>query len=496
MAPGIGFSLNGISTRQLAKIVMPIAIPLAIAVLPAPAGLAQHAWYFFAIFMGVVAGLILESLPGPAMGLIGVAATATLAPWALFGPAELAAPGFHAPMRAIEWALSGFSNGTVWLAFSAFMFGTAYDRTGLGRRIALFLVKWMGNRTLLLGYAVMLSDVIVAPFTPSNTARSAGTIFPIIRALPPLYDSNPHEKSARKIGGYLLWTAFATSCVTSSLFLTALAPNLLAVDFIRKLGHVEITWTRWFLAFAPAGIPLLIALPLIAYVIYPPTVKRSTEAPTWARGELRKMGPLAVREWAVASLACLAIVLWIFGSAYIHATTTALLVVAIMLAAGVMTWDDVVSNREAWRALTLLATLVTLADGLNRTDFIGWFAETIARTMGGLSPELTIIGLVCVYFFSHYLFASLTAHATAMLPILLSLGLSMPAVPFEKLAIMLGLTQGIMGVLTPYATGPAPVYANSGYITSAEFWRLGTIFGFIFLAALLLLSAPVVLWLG
>ena len=57
------------------------------------------------------------------------------------------------------------------------------------------------------------------------------------------------------------------------------------------------------------------------------------------------MGPLAVRDWAVASLACLAIVLWIFGSAYIHATTTALLVVAIMLAAGVMTWDDVVSNR-------------------------------------------------------------------------------------------------------------------------------------------------------
>jgi L-tartrate/succinate antiporter len=474
----------------------PIAIPLAIAAVPAPTGLAQHAWYFFAIFMGVVAGLILESLPGPAMGLIGVTATTTLAPWALFGPAELAAPGFHAPLRAIEWGLSGFSNGTVWLAFSAFMFGTAYDRTGLGRRIALSLVKWMGNRTLLLGYAVMLSDVIVAPFTPSNTARSAGTIFPIIRGLPLLYDSKPHEKSARKIGAYVLWTAFATSCVTSSLFLTALAPNLLAVDFIRKLGHVEITWTRWFLAFAPAGIPLLIALPLIAYVIYPPTVKRSTEAPTWARGELRKMGPLAVREWAVASLACLAILLWIFGGSYIHATTTALLVVSIMLVAGVMTWDDVASNREAWKALTLLATLVTLADGLNRTGFIGWFAETIARPMGGLSPELAIIGLVCVYFFSHYLFASLTAHATAMLPILLSLGLSMPAVPFEKLAIMLGLTQGIMGVLTPYATGPAPVYANSGYITSGEFWRLGTIFGLIFLAALLLLSAPVVLWVG
>jgi L-tartrate/succinate antiporter len=80
-----------------------------------------------------------------------------------------------------------------------------------------------------------------------------------------------------------------------------------------------------------------------------------------------------------------------------------------------------------------------------------------------------------------------------MLPILLALGLTMPGVEFEKLALMLVLTQGLMGVLTPYATGPAPVYANSGYITSAEYWRLGSIFGAIFLAALLILSAPLIL---
>jgi L-tartrate/succinate antiporter len=93
-------------------------------------------------------------------------------------------------------------------------------------------------------------------------------------------------------------------------------------------------------------------------------------------------------------------------------------------------------------------------------------------------------------------FASLTAHATAMLPILLSLGLSIPGLPFGKLALLLGLTQGIMGILTPYATGPAPVYANSGYIKSEEYWRLGTAFGIIFLGALLLLSAPIIFWMG
>jgi L-tartrate/succinate antiporter len=400
-------SFFGVPMKKVARTVVPIIAATVVASVPAPDGLAQHAWYFFAIFIAVVFGLVLETLPGPAIGLIGVAVTAALAPWTLFGPTEMSASGFNAPTRAIEWALSGFSNSTVWLAFSAFMFGTAYDRTGLGRRIALSLVKRMGDRTLLLGYAVMLSDTIIAPFTPSNTARSAGTIFPIIRSLPPLYDSRPNDESARKIGAYILWTAFATSCVTSSLFLTALAPNLLAIDFARKIGDVQITWMRWFLAFAPAGLPLLLALPLLIYVIYPPVVKRSAEAPTWARQELEKMGPLSGREWAVAFLAFVAILLWIFGAPYINATTAALVVVSIMLLGGVVTWDDVVSNREAWKALTLLATLVTLADGLNRTGFVGWFAETVARAMEGLSPNLAIVGLVGIYFFSHiYLRAS------------------------------------------------------------------------------------------
>jgi len=268
---------------------------------------------------------------------------------------------------------------------------------------------------------------------------------------------------------------------------------LLVVDFARKLANVEITRTKWFLAAAPAGVPLLVALPLLIYWIYPPTVKRSVAAPTWARRELRKMGSPSGREWTAAVLAIMALLLWILGSPYINATAAALVIVSIMLIVGVVTWEDVVSNREAWKTLMLLATLVTLADGLNRSGFVGWFAETVAQAIGGLSPNLVIVSLVCVYFLSHYLFGSLTAHATAMLPILLSLGLNIPGVSFEKLALMLGLTQGFMGVLTPYATGPAPVYANSGYITSIEFWRLGTCFGLIFLGALILLSASVVL---
>jgi len=97
------------------------------------------------------------------------------------------------PEESVQWALSGFANPTVWLIAAAFMFVLGYQRTGLGRRIALLLVAVLGRSTLGLGYAVALSDLFLAPFMPSNTARSGGTIFPIIRNIPGLYGSEPGE---------------------------------------------------------------------------------------------------------------------------------------------------------------------------------------------------------------------------------------------------------------------------------------------------------------
>lgn len=218
------------------KALVPLLVAVALALIPAPDGLPQHAWYYFAIFAGVIVALMLEPLPGAAIGVIGVTLAAVLCTFVLFAPDQLAKPGFNAPAEALKWALSGFSNGTVWLIFAAFMFALGYDKAGLGRRIALMLVKALGRRTLTLGYAVAIADLILAPFTPSNTARSGGTIFPVIRNLPPLYDSKPNDPSSRRIGGYLMWTALAVTCVTSSMFLTALAPNLLAIELARKIA--------------------------------------------------------------------------------------------------------------------------------------------------------------------------------------------------------------------------------------------------------------------
>ena len=445
--------------------------------MPPPAGLAPGAWRYFALFATVIAALVTEPLPGAVVGIIGITSATALG---------LVAP---APDDAIRWALSGFSHSTVWLIFVAFMFGLGYEKTGLGRRIALGLVRMLGRRTLGLGYAIALADLVLAPFTPSNTARSGGTVYPIIKSIPSLYDSSP-GRSARRIGAYLMWTAFAVTGITSSMFLTANAANLFAVSLMRDSALISVGWTDWAIGFLPVGLVLFLSLPLVVYLVYPPSVKVSREVPVWAAHELRRMGPMSRREATMAGIAVLALALWIFAGRWLNPTTAALMAFCLMILTGVVSWRDVLGYTDAWRVLVWFATLVTLADGLHRVGFLTWFAGRMAADLSSVPPTARLVLFVAVFFVAHYMFASLTAHATALLPVFLAAGAAMSDLPARPLALLLCYAIGLMGVLTPYATGPAPIYFASGYVSRPAFWALGGIFGAFFLLTLLALGVP------
>jgi L-tartrate/succinate antiporter len=456
---------------------LPLAAWAVLAVAPPPSGLEPDAWRYFALFTAVLVGLIVEPIPTAAIGLVGVTAATVL--------------GYvrDTPSESVRWALNGFSNATVWLIFGAFMLSMGYERSGLGRRVALVLVRRLGGRALGLGYAFALADFVLAPGMPSNTARSAGTIYPIPRNIPPLFGSHPGP-SARRIGAYLMWTAFASTAVTSALFLTALAPNPLAVTLVKEVSGLDITWGQWFLGALPMGAVLLGLVPLLAYLLYPPEIRSSAEVPSWAAERLAEMGSVSPRERTMGGLVLLALALWIFGGGVMSATTVVLIVICLMVLTRVVEWDEVLGNTAAWNTLVWFATLVTLAEGLNEVGFIRWLMEVFSRQLGGYPVMVVMGGLVAVFFVIHYMFASLTAHTAAVLPVVLAVGAAVPGLPILPFSLLLCYSLGLMGVLTPYATGPAPVYYASGFIPRADFWRLGLIFGVLYLVVLLAVGVP------
>lgn len=84
---------------------------------------------------------------------------------------------------------------------------------------------------------------------------------------------------------------------------------------------------------------------------------------------------------------------------------------------------------------------------LNELGFIGWFSDMIKVKIGGLSWQVAFPVIILVYFFSHYIFASATAHVAAMYAALLGVGVSL-GIPPMLLAMMLGFMGSIYGVLT------------------------------------------------
>ena len=140
--------------------------------------------------------------------------------------------------------------------------------------------------------------------------------------------------------------------------------------------------------------------------------------------------------------------------------------------------------------LVWFATLVALADGLNRVGFVTWVARGFAATLAGIPPLTVMAMLVAFFFLVHYMFASLTAHAAAVLPVVLATGVAVPGLPVKPFALLLVYSLGLMGVLSPYATGPAPVYFGERLRLAPDFWLLGLVFGVIYLAVLLAIGIP------
>ena len=446
------------------KFILPIVVGLLIWALTPfkPDALDTQAWYMFAIFVATIIACITQPMPIGAVSIIGFTLTV------LVGVVD------------IKTAVQGFGNNSIWLIAMAFFISRGFVKTGLGRRIALQFVKLFGKKTLGLAYSLVGVDLILAPATPSNTARAGGIMFPIIKSLSESFGSSPKDGTKRKMGAFLIFTEFQGNLITAAMFLTAMAGNPLAQNLAEKTAHVHITWMNWFLAALVPGLVSLIVVPFIIYKMYPPTVKETPNAKQWAENELANMGPISIAEKFMTGIFIVALALWVTGS-FIHvdATLTAFIALALLLLTGVLTWKDILNETGAWNTLVWFSVLVLMADQLNQLGFIPWLSQLIAHSLHGLSWPIVIVLLILFFFYSHYLFASATAHVSAMYAALLGVAVAAGAPPLFS-ALILGFFGNLLASTTHYSSGPAPILYGSGYITQKRWWTMNIVLGFVY----------------
>ncbi len=439
--------------RKLLARGISLAVGIGIWFAPVPDGLTPQAWHLFAIFGAAILSVILNAFPLLTAAVIALASavlTGTVLPAKAFG---------------------GFANGSVLLVVVAFLVARAVVKTGLGRRLSYLVVGRFGSSTLGLAYSIFLTDAVIAPAFPSNTARG-GVLFPIVLSLSQSGGSRPEDGTAPRMGSYLMFCGMASLSVSSALWLTATSANPIGVEIGRTFG-LRVGFGSWLLAASVPALSAILLLPLLLYRIFPPEVKKTPAAPAAAREALRAMGPMSRDERVVAGVFLLVVAAWILaGPLKLDLTAVAFAGLGGLLVSGVLTLEDLAREGDTLATFLWLAVLFALSGQLNEMGFMGFVGERLATRLEGLSWPAAYVALVVLYVAMHYLFVSQSSHVLALFGVFLDVGIR-TGVPKEILAFALLFASSYFSAITPQGGSQNVIFVGGGYLSQGQWYRLG-----------------------
>ena len=458
------------TTGQHLKRATPFAVALGIWFFPVPPGLTAPAWHLFAVFAAAITSVLIGAFPLLTASMLAVGAlvlTGTITP---------------------EEAYSGFANSSVLLVVIAFIVAQAVVKSGLGKRVSLFMVSRFGGSSLGLAYSIVLTDAAIAPAFPSNTARG-GVLYPIVLSVAKGAGSKPEDPESRRLGGYLMFCSMASLAVSSALWMTATSSNPIAVQIVQQAG-LEIDFGTWLLAAAVPSLVAIALLPVIVAKIFPPRAGRTPEAPAAARKELAGMGRMSREEWITAGTFVLMVFGWIFGTKlHLNTTSVAFMGFGVLLFLGVITLDDIIKQGDPLVTFFWLAVLFAMSTELNKLGFMGYVGERLASGLGGLSWVTMYVTLIVLYVLIHYMFVSQSSQVLALFGVFLDVGLK-GGVPLPLMAFGLLFASSYFSVITPQGGSQNIIFAASGYLTQGELYKLGALITLAFLAVYLLIGSP------
>lgn len=395
-------------------------------------------------------------------------------------------------VRQVGFTLSGFSTSSLWLLVTGFIISIAMVNTGVARRVALQMMRLFGKTPMGATLAPMIANLIIAPLTPSNTARTAAML-PIVEGVAQGYKLDRGNSNFGK--GLFLANTFASN-ITASAFLTGTIPNPVALGMIvTAIGGATTmtTWGFWAFAALPTNILVLICAMWIPLKLFPPEMKTVPGGLEYIQDELNKMGPMSMREKKAIAFFLLALCLWASDMWHGFNSTMVAFVVSMLILlpkVGVLTWKEAQKDIP-WELFVYFGGVLTLSSCLMKTKAFEWVIQGIIASLGlegvGMMPLLIV--LMGFTIFSHCIWSTTTAMAGVMIPIYIGLAqaFNFPVVGFVlPLAILMGYA-----LFLPFNTMGNIIMFGAGYYTVSEQIKASCLVG---LAAWILWAVTAYVW--
>ena len=317
-------------------------------------------------------------------------------------------------------ALSGFANSAVALVAAACFIAAAMTATGLDRRIALVVLSKVDARSNHIVIGAMVVGFLLSFIVPSTTARVA-CLVPIMMGFILAFKVDKRSRFA----GLLVITAAQTASVWNVGIKTAAAQNMVAIGFIEKQFGTSISWAEWFIAGAPFSALLSVAVYFIMTRMMKPEMAEIEGGQATIRQQLVAIGAMTVREWKLLVIVLVLLAFWATEKTLhnFDTSSTTIAAIALMLLPriGVMDWKE--SQRGfPWGTVVLFAIGISVGTALLRTQAAGWLANLIVQNLGLQNASAFAILMLLSLFLIviHLGFASATALASTMIPIIIS----------------------------------------------------------------------------
>jgi sodium-dependent dicarboxylate transporter 2/3/5 len=388
----------------------------------------------------------------------------------------------------------GFGNNLIFFFLGVFLLTGAFIKSGLGERIVLLVLRVVGTgtRMVVLGFLVMGT---VLSMWVTDMAVSA-LMTPLGVALLKSSDIKPLKSNF----GRALMIACCWGGVFGGIGTPAgCGPNPIAIEYLKKLAGVNISFVDWMKIGVPASLILVPVGWLVLILLFPPEVKRLPLEQEEIKHRLAQKGPLTKAEWVTVSVFVLVITLWIAGD-FITRISGGSIVLSMEMVAlmgglifflpgiGIMTWEEAEPLMN-WDAIVLVMASLSLGLMMYKTGAARWLSWIMLGNITAFSPVLQIAVVVAAVMFMKLFLASNTVTGIIVIPLLITLAkdlgldawfLVAPAAFTASLGIIL-LTQSPTNII-PY---------TSGYFSIKDFALSGIVMT-IFMIILLSLTIAVV----
>ena len=420
------------SWRKMLGLPLALLVLVAVIMLPQPEGLPVAGQRMLALLLFSVILWMTEGVSYPVSAAV-ILSLITL----LIGTAPIVTEPtkIYGMGRGLTMGLGGLAN-TAWALVAAAMFlAAAMQITGLDRRIALKILSVVGAKTRNVLAGVIFVGFALSFFVPSTTARVA-CIVPIVMGIIVAFGV---EKRGRFAGVLMIACAQADSIWNVGVK-TASAQNMIAVNFVKSMLGADISWMEWFIAAAPFAVLMSVALYFILLKLMPPEVDELPGGQAIIKKELDALGPMKPSEIKLMVVSVLLLTFWVlegktfgdFGlsgawaATKIHPFDTAsitVLAVTILLTPGigVLTWAQA-QSRINWGTIVLFGVGISLGSAIITTKAGTWLAQYIVQIFGlAASTPFMIIAVMALFLIIiHMGFASATALASALIPIVIA----------------------------------------------------------------------------